>query len=328
MIIRMVNPIDLKSALEKMLSQAPRSLLNAAANELTHRYRSPERDQLGTFMTSDMHRLAYLAVRMPATFAAVKKVLLECTKRIPDFNPKTVCDIGAGPGTASWAALEVFPGIETVTLHEKDTGWLKLGKSLMELSLQPPLENAVWKETDLLQSNDFGAHDLVVLSYVIGELPIEALSRLVLQAWNSTSQLLVVIEPGTPHGFERIRLVRDQLIQAGAFIAAPCPHHDKCPMANGDWCHFAARLERSSLHMSVKDVTLGYEDEKYSYIVFSKTPVELPPERILRHPQHHSGHTEFVLCSKQGLEKRTISRRHKDLYKKAKKLEWGDSIDG
>lgn len=323
----MALPEDLTDALEKQFSKAPRSVLTAAAADLTNRYRSPVRDQLQTFITSDQHRLAYLAARMPATYAVVSRVLEECKARSPAFNPKTMCDIGAGPGTATWAALTVFPEIENATLYEKDSEWLKLGKTLMEQSVQAALRNAVWKETDLAKDYTLGTHDLVVLSYVVGELSAEALNAAVQQAWEASSEMLVVIEPGTPHGFERIRIVREQLIKAGGHLVAPCPHQDKCPMAGGDWCHFAKRLERSSLHMAVKDVSVGYEDEKYSYVVASKTPVVLPEARILRHPQHHSGHTEFVLCTKDGVEKRTISRRHKDLYKRAKKLDWGDVLE-
>lgn len=323
----MVLPEDLSNALEKQFSKIPRSVLAAAAADLTNRYRSPVRDQLQTFITSDHHRLAYLAARMPATYAVVHRVLEECRNRRPEFSPGTMCDIGAGPGTATWAALTVCPEIASVTLYEKDPEWLQLGKSLMEQSTQPALKNAKWKETDLAREFTLGAHDLVVLSYVVGELSAEALTAAVSQAWEAATQMLVVIEPGTPHGFERIRSVREQLIRAGGFLVAPCPHQDRCPMAGGDWCHFAKRLERSSLHMAVKDVSVGYEDEKYSYVVASKTPVALPEARILRHPQHHSGHTEFVLCTKAGLEKRTLSRRHKDLYKRAKKLEWGDVLE-
>lgn len=323
----MALPEDLSNALEKQFSKAPRSVLTAAAADLTNRYRSPVRDQLQTFITSDQHRLAYLAARMPATYAVVNRVLEECKARAPAFSPQTMCDIGAGPGTATWAALTVFPEIASATLYEKDPEWLKLGKVLMEQSTQAALKNSVWKETDLAKDYTLGTHDLVVLSYVVGELSAEALTVAVSQAWEAASGMLVVIEPGTPHGFERIRVVREQLIKSGGYLVAPCPHMDKCPMAGGDWCHFAKRLERSSLHMAVKDVSVGYEDEKYSYVVASKTPVALPEARILRHPQHHSGHTEFVLCTKQGLEKRTISRRHKDLYKRAKKLEWGDVLE-
>lgn len=323
----MAFPNELNQVLEKQLAQIPRSVLSMAAAGLTERYRSPDRDQLQTFMISDNHRLAYLATRMPATYVVVNSVLEECARRVPSFSPGSICDIGSGPGTAAWAALAVFQSITKATLHEKDKGWLQLGKLLMEHSGQLVLNHAIWKETDLMNEADFGIHDLVVLSYVVGELPIEVMDRLISNAWNSASQMLVVIEPGTPHGFERIRGVRDQLILSGASLVAPCPHHRKCPMEKGDWCHFSERLERSRLHMAAKDVSLGYEDEKFSYIAACKVPVALPNSRILRHPQHHSGHTNFVLCAKEGLEKRTISRRHKDLYKRAKKLQWGDILE-
>ncbi|MCI0389431.1 MAG: small ribosomal subunit Rsm22 family protein [Acidobacteria bacterium] len=35
-------------------------------------------------------------------------------------------------------------------------------------------------------------------------------------------------------------------------------------MADGDWRHFAARIERSSLHRRINGAELGYEDGKYS----------------------------------------------------------------
>lgn len=319
-------PDDLNQALENCLDKIPRSILTAAAMDLTQRYRGSERDQLSSFMISDHHRFSYLAVRMPATFAVIKRVLEECKHRVQEFSPTSVCDLGAGPGTATWAAIHVFPEITKAFLHEKDADLLKLGQSLMQQAHHETLKVAHWKQTDLVQENNFDFSDLIILSYVVGELRQEAMIDLISKAWDSSSQMLVVIEPGTPHGFQRILAARTHLIQLGANLVAPCPHHQKCPMEKGDWCHFAERLERSSLHRAVKDVSLGYEDEKYSYVVASKNPVALPDARILRHPQHHSGHIDFVLCAKEGLEKKVISRRHKELYKLARKLDWGDVL--
>lgn len=323
----MTLPEDLMNSLEKEFSLISRATLGEASADLTSRYRSKDRDKIQTFITSDSHRLSYLAVRMPATYAVVKRVLEECQKRDPNFSPNTLSDIGAGPGTATWAALAALPSITSCMLYEKDTGWLQLGKHLMQQSKQAILNKAVWNEMDLAKEIHLLTQDLIILSYVVGELPLEAMHSLIFKAWQSTHQMLVVIEPGTPHGFERIRAIRDQLIQLGAFIVAPCPHHDKCPMENGDWCHFVERLERSSLHVAIKEGTMGHEDEKFSYLAVSKAPSILPKARILRHPQHHSGHINFILCTDGGLEKKTISKRHKDLYKHARKLKWGDTLE-
>ena len=97
-------------------------------------------------------------------------------------------------------------------------------------------------------------------------------------------------------------------------------------MAGGDWCHFAARLARSSTHRQAKGGTLGYEDEKFSYVIMSKNENGFSGARILRHPIKNKGHVSLKLCTQEGLCERTISKKDKELYKKARKLEWGDSL--
>jgi len=136
-----------------------------------------------------------------------------------------------------------------------------------------------------------------------------------------------------------IRAARTQLIEAGAFIAAPCPHARACPMpapnvahpnaANpnpeSDWCHFAARFERSSLHRRLKGGALGYEDEKFSYIAVTKQAVEPAVARVLRHPLRHPGHTQLQICMATGLQTVTITKREKGAWKQARKTNWGDA---
>ena len=39
-------------------------------------------------------------------------------------------DLGAGPGTASWAAAKLFPSLEKIVLWEKSEEMVKLGRSL------------------------------------------------------------------------------------------------------------------------------------------------------------------------------------------------------
>lgn len=317
---------ELKEILEKEIARIPPSKLSLAAKELSQRYRSPDRDKCSIFMTTDAHRLAYLAVRMPSTYSVIQRVMHEIRLQMPGLNIKSLLDVGAGPGTASWAIAESHLEVQNISLLEQDDDWLTIGKKLMKQASNRALQTAEWHQRGELKASEFSGYDLVIMSYMVGEIPFDVLPALIQEGWKATNQVMVVIEPGTPHGFERIRRVRQQLIEMGAYMVAPCPHCDTCPMEKGDWCHFAERLERSAFHMAVKDVSLGYEDEKYSYIAVAKSPVVLPEGRILRHPQRHKGHIGFTLCEKSGIVERVISKRHGDLYKQSKKLEWGDSF--
>jgi ribosomal protein RSM22 (predicted rRNA methylase) len=201
---------------------------------------------------------------------------------------------------------------------------IKIGKELAQHSDVPAVRSAKWLEHDLEIQEEFPSHDCVILSYSIGELksPISLLEK----AWQATKKLLLIVEPGTPVGFDRIRNKCKQLIDWGAHLVAPCPHQAACPMQGGDWCHFAARVERTSLHRKLKSGTLGYEDEKFSYIAAAKNPVVLPPSRILSPPDKHSGHILLKLCTAEGVKTPTLSKKMGDPYKKARKADWGDAI--
>ena len=95
--------------------------------------------------------------------------------------------------------------------------------------------------------------------------------------------------------------------------------------AAGDWCHFSQRVERTSQHRQLKGGALGYEDEKFSYLVAAKSASPSTGARIVRHPGKHSGHVQLALCTAEGkIENRTITRSSKEAYKRARKAEWGD----
>src|SRR5204862_2615469 len=96
------------------------------------------------------------------------------------------------------------------------------------------------------------AADLVVASYMIGEINDAEQAALAALMWEKTRDTLLVLEPGTPAGYARIIALRGRLIAAGAHVAAPCPHDGKCPLAAPDWCHFSQRLQRSRAHKQVK----------------------------------------------------------------------------
>jgi ribosomal protein RSM22 (predicted rRNA methylase) len=316
-------PYELASAIATRAAKQP-GLAKAAA-QLSETYRN--REFASPALKTSEQRLAYLMVRMPATFAACSRALAETSQAIQEFAPTSLLDLGAGPGTASWAAVESFPSIQTVSLVERDTAMSSLGRELMCESASESLRRATWTQADLSQELQAENADLVMMSYVLGELSSAIAGQLVQRAWALTNLVLVIVEPGTKVGFAQVERIRAAMISAGVEIAAPCPHLEQCPMATaGDWCHFSQRLERTAEHRQIKKGELGYEDEKFSYLAVSKVAVQRPETRIVRHPLYRPKQVQLTLCTAAGLKQTTITKSQGERYRAAKKADWGDGF--
>jgi ribosomal protein RSM22 (predicted rRNA methylase) len=318
-------PESLASAIDELTVKIKLQHLNEFYHQLSERYRNPE-EKTGSLMESEGHRLAYLSARFPATYSAITHVLQEINRRVPDFTLESIIDVGAGPGTGVWAAQEVFYGIKKITLLERDAHLIQLGKQIAQKTQNHSLYAADWIACDLEKKFNIDPHDLILASYVIGELRKDVFKDLITSLWQVAKKMIVFIEPGTPRGFSHILAVREILLNQGAHLIAPCPHQSACPMAKGDWCHFYQRIPRSSKHRSVKSAELNYEDEKFSYLIASKDPPMPINSRILRHPLKRPGHVNLTLCKSDGIKNITISRKQKEDWRKARKAEWGDEF--
>ena len=318
-------PAELLDAIERETEKVDRRKLVHATAQLAEHYKAA--DFSSPAVTTEAQRAAYLAVRLPATYGVARRVFAEIRLRAPHMDAASILDLGAGPGTALFAATEEFPSLQQATLIESDAEWLTLGKRLAAQSQLPAIREAQWLKHDLRSGFSCNAHDLVVISYSLGELPQATADAVLRKAWSCARKFLVVIEPGTRRGFAAINTARSTLIANAAAIIAPCPHHHACPMASaGDWCHFSQRVERTSQHRQLKGGALGYEDEKFSYLVAGKAEASPTVARIVRHPGKHSGHVQLVLCISQGqIENRTVTRSSKSAYKLARKAEWGST---
>jgi ribosomal protein RSM22 (predicted rRNA methylase) len=166
----------------------------------------------------------------------------------------------------------------------------------------------------------------VVASYMIGEID-EAERRALADAmWAKTRGMLLIVEPGTPAGYGRTIALRAQLIAQGAYVAAPCPHDGPCPLISPDWCHFTQRLPRSRAHKQVKGVELPFEDEKFSYLALTRTPVARHSARVLAQPVVTKIEVTAKLCTPDGLAIAKLPSRIKAPYARARRWRWGDAV--
>lgn len=311
-------PQELKTAVEEALGAVPPARLRAASAALSALYRGGGQSRF----TEPADLAAYAALRMPATYAAALSALRETAKCLPGFEPKSLLDAGAGPGTAAWAASAVWPGLEQVTSVERDAAMVSLGKRLTAHAAHEAVRDGQWLAVDLAAEWPAQRYDAVILSYSFGEVPEKQRLPLLRRLWACTGSVLIILEPGTPEGFARVRQARDCLLAAGAQVAAPCPGGMPCPMENGNWCHFASRVARSRGHRLAKDAALAYEDEKYTYVAAARAGTEPCRARVLRHPGIYKGHVVLELCTAQGPRRATVTRSHSG-YKAARGLKWG-----
>jgi ribosomal protein RSM22 (predicted rRNA methylase) len=317
-------PPALRAAVERALNGRKLADLAATAATLSQRYRDERRDDR-LHVTSEADALAYLASRLPATYAAVRASFAAIEQARPDFAPRTALDIGAGPGTALWAAADCWPDLAEAELVEASPVFQACGA---ELARAANLPRITWRVTDAANAAfDAAPRDLVTMAYALNELPPDVRPQLLQRLWQVTADTLVIVEPGTPAGWQRIAAARAQLIAAGAHPVAPCPHAHPCPLVPPDWCHFAARVARSRAHRLAKAAELSWEDEKFSYVAVSRIPAPVAGARVIARPRKGSGRVTLKLCHPDGsASEQLFSRRDGDLFKRAARSDWGASL--
>src|SRR3954451_13899589 len=161
-------PAELKAALDGMLRGFSRNDAASRSATISKTYR----DGGGSgAIRSESDALAYALARMPATYAAVIASLNALREITPDFTPTGLLDVGAGPGTATWAAAEAFPSLQRFTLIDSNSALRALALDLVGNSVR--LHNIDYRQGEARAAlADAEPCDLVVASYVIAEISV------------------------------------------------------------------------------------------------------------------------------------------------------------
>jgi len=320
-------PPPLRASLDRALQGAPRAALAERAARIFEAYRDG-RGSGGVIRDAD-DALAYGLTRLPATFAACRAAFEATRRRAPDFAPRTLLDAGVGPGAASWAAAETWPGLAGATWLDESAPFLALARTLAADG-PPALASADTRRGDLATAGASRA-DLVVASYALAEVATARQADAAAALWAACAGVLVLVEPGTPDGYQRLITARDGLIADGALVLAPCPHALPCPLSPPDWCHFAQRLARSRDQRLAKGGGAPFEDEKFAYLAVARPGVAAaaPAARVLARPRLGKPGMALKLCTPQGqAERRLVARRDRAALAAVRRLDWGDDWQG
>jgi len=328
-------PPELVSAVDGRLRAMDPRRLARHAEDLSRRYRADGGEKRPAAFVRDAEQaLAYAAWILPATHAQAWGALSYVPKRAGEWKPRTLLDLGSGPGTVAWAAADIWEGsLERAVLVEKEPAFASLGRELAKSSRSAVVREATWETRDARAHAGRERFDLVTLAHVLSEMPSGEAGLVLRSAWESCDGVLVVVEPGTPSGFAVVETARTQLVALGARILAPCPHGRDCPLHGGelleppDWCHFAQRTQRPEFQRRLKHASLPWEDAKFSFVAAARFESAAPPwSRVLRHPTKGHGHVELDLCSAEGRLLRKVAHSHAG-WKLARKLEWGEAVE-
>lgn len=300
----------LDTRLREKLAELESDIEKRTAQEISQIYCSAVRTGKPLLQTAEQVK-AYAVCRMPATYAAARFVFSDLMRVCSGQKIGSFLDIGAGTGAGLWAAITVFGDLNWLSVYEPQREMQKLGE---KLSTFLPVK------VNWLQKPNFPNADVVFAGYVLNE--VQNQDTFVQSLWNATKQFLILVEAGTPTGFSYLLKAKQLLTGQGGFVVAPCSGNFACPCA--DWCHFAVRVNRSKMHKFLKGGTAPYEDEKFSYLIVAKEEIKLDYHRIIRHPQISAGKITLKLCGKEGISKRTITKKDKSDFKTARKSNTGD----
>jgi ribosomal protein RSM22 (predicted rRNA methylase) len=325
-------PNDLHDAIAGALAAVPAARWVRAAQLLSERYRAARMAPAKPIASGELQALGYAALIMPATYAQLRGAMAATAARIPGWSPRTMLDLGSGPGTALWAAVAQWPALRALAAWEREPALIALGRTLVRGSQTASLQTVHWERLDLVSSATLRSalsadqYDLVVLGHVLNELDLDMQRQVVAQAWDMTAGLLLIVEPGTSAAFGMLRAARDALLGAGAQTIAPCAHDQPCPLRN-DWCHFPQRLKRPAFQRRARAAPSEWEDSKFAYAAMARFPAMAPIwGRVIREPVSNKAYAEAVISAQDGVARYRAPKRYRDAFRYLKELDWGAAL--
>lgn len=330
-----ILPEEIENHIQHLLNKSTNAWVKKAVS-LSLRYRIDRSSHKYIENSDDV--LGYLAVRAPSTYSQIYGALESIKKLNPNWQPKNILDIGSGPGTAIWAAAEIFSSLKNGTAVEMDNNFIKAGQSILT---SIPEINIVWELTDLSKSlpKTEEIFDLVILANILNEMDEKTKNKVLSFAQNHSKGILLILEPGTPYGYEVVKQSAETLKTDKDYLVTP--YIDNI-FIDSEEVTFTQKIKRPDFqkrvrHLQRKNEQLekprllppsDWEESKYYYLAYSKFPNEITPTaRLIDAPKPLKPFVELKILTGRGIRTERVFKKDRELYKKAKKLNRGDTFN-
>ncbi len=313
----MLLPHYVQDKVNELYLSLNKKVLVETRENLTHKYKH-ETGQNKSLIEKKQDSMLYAISRMPATFSVIYTLIENLSRQKLIQNVSSVIDVGSGTGAGYFAIKELDESAD-ITLIEREQNMIDIFNQLTNNSISVIKADASSFDVKMQA-------DLVFSSYVLSEMTPEIQKKTLDNLFKMSSGYVLLIDTGTPQTYNFMMQLKEYAIKCGWKVLAPCMQKD-CPLnKKGDYCQFYARVERSSLHKLAKNATLSYEDEKYFYLLLSKTPINISGQRVIRRPVIKENNISLMLCGENGVENTVFTKRNKEQFKTAKKSKINDLI--
>lgn len=223
-----------------------------------------ENPSLSTPWKESWAQIAQIAYYLPLNFLRSQAVAHEILKaqkknlKTEDshsfFQIQSLLDYGAGLGAGSLA-------------FSSTSSRFAIEKSPMAVQLA---EKFFLSGTRFINESEVSRlHHLTGLfSYSLTELPE-------LPKWAFSLEQIIIIEPATQEDGRRLLGFRQQLLEKGFQILAPCTHQGTCPLltqSKTDWCHDRIGFEAPEWFLEIENhLPIKNSNLTFSYLVAQKT---------------------------------------------------------
>jgi ribosomal protein RSM22 (predicted rRNA methylase) len=324
-------PESIATAISRLLSETNSNLWLKNAEALHSRYMTRIKDET-SYLQSEADSMAYLALRVPATYAQIYSALLQIKEALPSLYPTSLTDIGCGPGVGVWAAKAVWPSITKAVCIDTNNHVLKLGE-IIQNEAQLPL-SVTWKQADLLSQTiiDFEASDIVIIANVLNELKGKEREAFIAKMKKTSHPIIVILEPGNERGFQIIQDLT-RLLKDSSSVLVPYINQSFVE-SQSYWIHFSQRFIRPAFERLVRQsmrespqMASDWEETKYTYVAVAKNKQPIKAwGRCIGPVKKQKGFLEVPLLTEKEITVIKILKRHKKHYSRAKNLKWGEII--